>query len=454
LILFVELFQVESVSLNIKGLTWPFFRKKSDVVIDYKEGKQHMIKREIFLFFVAHIAFLLLPATSYSGNPVHGAKAAAMGTAFVGVADDPSAIAYNPAGITQLKGTDIYGGVTAVIPSTTYTSPSGQEEKTDFQVFYPPNLYATSDFGMRDVTIGLGIFSPFGIGGRKWSKDGLTRYISTESMIATLWINPTVAYQVAQTLSIGAGVEYMIARNDAKRMVNQSALGAADGELDLNATGDGWGYDFGVLFKPDEKISLGIAYRSRVKVSFSGTAHLSNIAPAAQPLFGGATFDTPIHTDSTFPDILSFGAAYRPSKRMTLSFDLEEVRWSSFKSIDIELQNQVPAAGFTSSSNPLDWKDILTIKFGAEYLMSERFALRGGYAYVTTPVPDHTLSPSNPDSNQHNICIGFGYKKEKMVVDFFYIAGFYERRTVNNAILNGTYDNFVQYTGVNLGYRF
>jgi long-chain fatty acid transport protein len=128
-----------------------------------------------------------------------------------------------------LKGTNIYGGATAVIPSTTYTSPSGEEEKTEFQVFYPPNLYATSDFGMKDIGIGLGIFSPFGIGGRKWSTDGLTLYISTESMITTLWINPTVAYQVTPTLSIGADVEYMIARNEAKRMINQSALGAADG---------------------------------------------------------------------------------------------------------------------------------------------------------------------------------------------------------------------------------
>jgi len=413
-----------------------------------------MIKREILLIFIAHIALLLLPITSYSGGPVHGAKAAAMGNAFVGVADDPSAMAYNPAGITQLEGTNIYGGVTAVIPSTTYTSPTGEEEKTDFQVFYPPNLYATSDFGMKDISIGLGIFSPFGIGGRKWSKDGLTRYVSTESMIATLWINPTVAYQVTQTLSIGAGIEYMYARNEAKRMINQSALGAGDGELDLNATGNGWGYDLGILFKPSEKISLGFAYRSRVKVSYSGTAHFTNIAPAAQPLFGGASFDTPIHTDSTFPDILSFGAAYRPSGRVTFAFDLEEVRWSSFKNIDIELENQVPAAGFTNSSTPLDWRNVLTIKFGAEYLLSDRFALRGGYAYVPTPVPGQTLSPSNPDSNQNNVSIGFGYRREKMVIDFFYMAGFYERRTVTNTILSGSYDNFVHYTGVSLGYRF
>ncbi len=102
--------------------------------------RNHTIGRAACALFIIHIAFLFLPPVSYPGGPVHGAKAAAMGTAFVGVADDPSAIASNPAGITQSQGTNVYGGVTAVIPSTTYTSPSGEEEKTDFQVSFPPHL--------------------------------------------------------------------------------------------------------------------------------------------------------------------------------------------------------------------------------------------------------------------------------------------------------------------------
>lgn len=57
------------------------------------------------------IALLLLPDLAFAGGPVHGAKGSAMGTAFVAVSDDPSAIAYNPAGLTQLSGTNIYGGL-------------------------------------------------------------------------------------------------------------------------------------------------------------------------------------------------------------------------------------------------------------------------------------------------------------------------------------------------------
>jgi len=164
-----------------------------------------MRSKIIFLIFIFFL--LLFPVHSLAGGPVHGAKASAMGTAFVAVADDPSAIMYNPAGLTQLKGTNIYGGTTFIIPSTTYENLSGQTEDTDFQAFLAPNLYVSSDLGMKDMRFGIGFYSPFGIGGRKWDENGLTRYSSVESMIATLSINPTIAYRLSPSLSIGAGID-------------------------------------------------------------------------------------------------------------------------------------------------------------------------------------------------------------------------------------------------------
>src|SRR4030042_3077756 len=137
-------------------------------------------RRGRLLYFAIIFLSLFLPSISFAGAPVHGAKAAAMGTAFVAIADDSSAITHNPAGLTQLTGTNIYGGMTFVIPSTTYTSPSGRSEETDFQIFFPPHLYISSDLNTTDFRFGVGIFSPFGIGGRKWSNEGLTKYSSTE----------------------------------------------------------------------------------------------------------------------------------------------------------------------------------------------------------------------------------------------------------------------------------
>jgi len=112
----------------------------------------------VWNFIVILCISLLFQNASFAGTPVHGAKAAGMGTAFVGLADDPSAIMHNPAGLTQLRGTNMYAGVTAVIPSTEYTSPLGASEETDFRVFSPPHLYISSDFDWRTSSWGWGFF--------------------------------------------------------------------------------------------------------------------------------------------------------------------------------------------------------------------------------------------------------------------------------------------------------
>jgi long-chain fatty acid transport protein len=414
-----------------------------------------ILRYRMQLFFAPIFLLLsLLPSNSFAGTVIHGAKSAGMGTAFVAIADDPSAIVHNPAGITQLTGTNTYGGTTFLFPSTTYTNPSGQSEDTKFQVFFPPNLFLVSDLKTKDMRLGIGIYSLLGIGGRKWSKDGLTRFSSTKSFIATLSVNPTIAYQVLPSLSIALGLDYMLARNEAERMIDQSLFGARDGEFNLKADGDGWGYNIGILFTPNKQLSLGLAYRSKIKVDFSGDVELRNIAPPIQPLFGGSDFRTDISSESTFPQIVSFGIAYRPTEKWTLGFDVEWVEWSSFHRSDLDFEDEVPQAGFTDTSTPLDWKDIWTIKVGAEYKVNERLALRGGYAHSDTSVPDHTLDASNPDSKQHNVSVGFGYKFKKIDIDFFYMAGFYEDRKVRNNILSGEYKNFCHFVGFGIGKRF
>src|SRR5262249_11249181 len=57
-----------------------------------------------------------------------GAAATAQGAAFAAQADDPSAIHYNPAGMTQLPGVQLYGGVNLIGGSktTTFTNLQGE----------------------------------------------------------------------------------------------------------------------------------------------------------------------------------------------------------------------------------------------------------------------------------------------------------------------------------------
>lgn len=412
------------------------------------------VHKGILVFISAVILIACLSGTSFANSPVHGSKSAAMGTSFVALSDDPSAMSSNPAGLTQLQGTIFYGGTTLIIPSTTFRNPSGNEEDSEFQVFFPPHFYIVSDMGLRDFRFGLGIYSPFGIGGRKWDKQGLTRYLSVQSQVATLAANPTITYQVSPSLSVGLGLDYMFSRNEAKKMINQSALAAGDSTAILKADGGGWGFNAGLLVSPDERLRFGLAYRSRIKVEHTGEMELKRLAPAVQPLFGGSDFTTKVRIPRTFPDIITLGAAWSPSKKITLSLECEQVKWSSFRETRIDLGREIPQAGLTDSVIPMRWKDIWLLKAGAEYKLDNRISLRGGYTYFESPVPEATLEPGMPDSRQHYICLGFGYIKDRIVIDFFYMKGFYENRKVNNSILSGRYSNDAHYSGISIGYRF
>lgn len=408
-----------------------------------------MVKCAPLLIF----CWLVAAETAFAGGPVHGARAAGMGTAFVGLADDPSAILFNPGGLTQSQGTNVYAGVAAVIPSTSYTDTSGNSTRTEPQVFYPPHLYATSDFGLRDFVFGLGLYSPFGIGGRRWDPAGPTRYASVESAISTFSVNPTVAWRALPALSLAFGVDYMRSDIKMKRMIDQSMVGTGDATNRMDADGGGWGYNLGVLIR-GEQVRFGLAYRSAININYRGDMSIDGIAPALQPLFGASYYKSAITTKNRFPNIYSLGVSYLFSTRLVVDADAELVRWSSFKNMEVNIAREVPAAGVIGTSTPLDWKDSWQFKIGAEYHMSDTVALRTGYAFLNTPVPDHTFEPGNPDADQHHVSLGLGYRVASWQIDGFYDFGIYQDRTVQNAVVDGKFSNTIHYLGASIGRTF
>jgi len=67
--------------------------------------------------------------------PDQDAFATARGEAFATTADNASAIYYNPAGISQLKGGNFRGGIYGIYLPVSYKSPSGRsfDNKKDLQ---------------------------------------------------------------------------------------------------------------------------------------------------------------------------------------------------------------------------------------------------------------------------------------------------------------------------------
>ena len=187
-------------------------------------------KRVVFILFFC-LLFCAGSATVWgSGFHIHeqGAKAMGMGNAFVGLADDPSALFYNPAGIAFQKGTQIDLGATAIsVPNTKFrgntklgnnqASPAlgvpleDVEARAKRDVFLPPNLYVVHSFEDVPISVGLGINSIYSLS-KRWKSESVFQDEIRDISIKSLNFQPTVAYRLDKyNLAFAVGIDYTYA---------------------------------------------------------------------------------------------------------------------------------------------------------------------------------------------------------------------------------------------------
>jgi len=436
------------------------------------------------------LVLLFTASTSFAAGfrlPEAGVKAMGMGFAFTAQADDPSAIYFNPAGLTQLKGQNVMVGVTYVrenggeFTGTTpvdnnvpFTSGGFTNQKSETQKslnFFIPNAYYTRTTNSGDVAYGVGIFSPFGLGQEYENRNtSIFRNQITKIELMTVVVNPTIAFKVSEYLSVGAGIDWMwgqakLAKTPWNPALVPVALNGNVYNLDLEGDGDTWGYNFGLLLKPTENFRIGASYRSPFTLKIKeGDVDLSNINPAVQAAFGGASFSTKGSATIKMPATFALGAAYTVG-RVTVEADADWTFWHSFDSLPITFANPVPGPGGTfllppTSVSPKAWKDVCALRLGAEYRVTDLLALRAGIYYDPTPVPAETMGPELPDATRLNYTVGAGYKVGPWTIDgaFMYIDKF--DRTVNNQSIatltgfNGTWSGDAWLVGLDVGYKF
>ena len=187
-------------------------------------------------------AFILAPSPALAAGFAlfeQGAKGMGFAGAFTAQANDASAIFHNPAGLAFLKGKQLYFGGTAVAPRSTFTGEdpfpgTTVTEKGDAGVLVPPNAYYSQHLTER-VAVGLGLHVPFGL--KSAWQDPATysgRYISTLAELKGFSLNPTVAVQLADRLSVGGGVDVRFSSVALERrvpVVNPFTLQVVDGAI-------------------------------------------------------------------------------------------------------------------------------------------------------------------------------------------------------------------------------
>jgi long-chain fatty acid transport protein len=381
-----------------------------------------------------------------------------LGTAFAGtaaVAEDPSTLFFNPAGMLHLEGTQAAAAISDVNIQSEFSNanslaalgqPLGNEGGDAGGMNWIPSAYLTSKLNER-LALGLGINAPFGL--KLQYDDGwMGRFQALRSEIKTLNINPAVAYRFNDTFTFAFGVDYQRLQAELTSNVNYTAVigsqapGAVPANLGLqgftSVSGEdwAWGFNVGMLIDLSDTARLGVHYRSAISYEVEGDATFGPptatnptgatiIAAVSAP--GAPLSNGPVSVDLKVPSSATLSYWQRLGSRVELLADVAWTEWSTVQELRV-----VRSSGSTLSVTPELWDDTWRAALGAAFTLNPQWKLRAGVAYDQTPVPDTTRTPRLPDGDRQWIAFGVGWSPtQSMALDFGYAHLFVEDVAIN-----------------------
>ncbi len=413
------------------------------------------MKKWFIILTVFSLVLILAAGTAFAAGfrvPEAGAKAMGMANAFVGQADDPSAVQMNPAGITQLDGNTIMFGGTYIKTANEYTSTVGTASDAEDKSFYPPFFFYTNHLGEGNAWLGLGITSPFGLG-TEWRVPSF-EFIVTKTSLELVKVNPTIAYKASDTVSLAFGVDYYDALE--ALFENEAMLpGPTPAYQQLLGDGDSYGFNIGALVDLSDEVKLGFTYRTGTTLDISGKLDITIDATGTS----APTYPVNVTVDVDLPATAALALSYQPDSTWTLNVDLDWTGWSAYKELNIKSAS----SGATLLLVPKNYDDTIAYRVGGEYVVSDTWALRGGFLIDSSPVPVATYDPRLPDGDRWGVSFGAGYDGDAWDLDLAYMYVKVKEENIDNAItdgfgigqtVDGKYEGSVNLVGVSLTRAF
>ena len=382
-----------------------------------------------------------------------GARGTSLAGGMVGRADDPSAIAWNPAGITQLPGTQTMAGSTFIMPAGTVDTidASGTERSTDVDkhTWVNPHAYLTHQFN-DNIWLGFGVFSRFGLGNSyptNWPGRQNLKYVS----LKTVSFNPNIAFKVNDNLSLAAGIELMYATMLMKR---DSYLGPRLGynQQELTGTSIAPAFNLAAHYKFNDQWAAGLTYRSHVTQNVSGNLEFEKKYQMANGAYLFPNSDLSGHL--RLPDTFSFGLTWRPAEDLSFEAGTVYTTWSTYRSLNIHLDDR-----YGTQYSPKNWRDSWAFNVSTEYRVLDWLTLRGGYVYETSPMQDSTCDYMTPSNGRHRITAGVGFNWDNWTLDLAYaylvIKHLNYDQSTAAGVLNGySHGGRSHIAAMSLGYKF
>jgi long-chain fatty acid transport protein len=405
------------------------------------------------------IVFVFLTFGSiYAGGyrvALQGQRMLGMAHAGLSVFNNAETAFFNPAGIAFLDNKfSVSFGVSGIISTVKFQNEMyNWQYQTDNPIGTPFYLYLTYQTA-ENLSLGLAVYTPFGSSTvwNDWAGSDIVNDISMK----VFYIQPSIAYKFSDMFSASASLIMAYGSVSYNKNINRYLTDAEGNKTNVqleSGTSSAAGYALSLAFKPSDKISFGLNYRSSIIIDAKyGKAEFNNV-----PAFLSNTLTTSgFSAKLPMPAELGVGFSFKPSDKLLVAIDYNYTYWSIYEALKINFKNNLPPSVATKK-----YKNSNTIRIGAEYKVNDNIFVRAGYYYDQSPLTEGHFSPETPSLDSNNLTFGLGYQMKKFTFDlsFLYVKGiertdytFVKEGTMAHRF-GGTYINSAIIPGIGISYN-
>jgi len=317
-------------------------------------------------------------------------------------AGDAGTLFTNPAGMTRLEGNQIMAGLQALYGNASFqananTSPQlGTDNGGNALGWLPGGSFffvsQPAPSKLPDLRVGLGVLNYFG-SSLDYSDTWVGRYYLQEGTLLGFSFMPSVAYQVTDWLSVGAGLNAMYGYIKGQVAVNNIDPRLPDGQLEYTDRAWGFGANVGFLLEPVKGTRFGLTYLSQLDLNFKATPTFNNLGPGMTAILSSrGLLNAQLNLGMTLPNRVMFGISQDLGKNWTLMFDMDWEQWSKFGKVEVGIDSATPV----SLTKTVEYQDTYHFALGAQYRPDARWVLSSGFAFDSSMMDDAQRTVATP----------------------------------------------------------
>jgi len=323
-----------------------------------------------------------------------GLRANAMGTAYTGIADDASAVYWNPAGLTQIDNETISGEIMLayIRPTHTYEDTSGKSYDNSASIFIPEGFIA---YKRGDFAVATGLYIPYANGSSDFKNVpyvypglGVATTANIKAVMAFYALGASLAYRVLPALSIGLTGEAIYGVNELEVSLDNPLSPGTNGMTqDLKTRGwAGYRAAVGIMIEPTQDLNIGLQFKNKTDLSMQGTYYIREVNS------GTIIYDNNAEFKEKLPYVVMGGVGYNVTSVFIISLDSAYKWWSEAdkKTLEYEVSGTKIKQNATYKQ-----KNNYSVAIGIEYKPIETLKLRSGIFYISAAADDENVSYLN-----------------------------------------------------------